>query len=268
MFAEPFLRWAGGKRKLVPQIQALLPKRYGTYHEPFLGGGALFFALQPQRARLNDINAPLMTTYRTVRDDVEGLIKLLRRYSRNEEEFLRVRKFNFGRGSAARKAADFIYVNKCCFNGLYRVNQSGRFNVPFDGTKTDRNVICDAELLRAVSAALQNARFSRAPFDSTTVTARISKGDLVYFDPPYHPLTKTSNFTAFHQNGFDGEDQRRLRDVALELKKRGAFVVISNSNAQLIRELYAHFKIEEVMAARSINSDAEGRGKIKELLIT
>lgn len=262
---KPIVKWVGGKRKLVPQIKELMPAQYDSYFEPFIGGGALFFALEPKRAFLTDTNEALINVYSRVRDDVHGVIRLLKKHKYEREYYNKVRSRNFDVGTTNQMAADFIYCNKTGFNGLYRVNQSGQFNVPFG--KYDNPTICDEDGLRAASRALQNAQLDTTSFQH--VLDKAGKGSFCYMDPPYAPLSKTSSFVGFTKDGFGDEDQTRLRDVALALKKRGVHVILSNSSAPIVRELYGRreFKIKEVQMARSINSVGTGRSEIKELLI-
>jgi len=263
---RPLVKWCGGKTRLVPQIMEMVPPRFGRYHEPFLGGGALFFAVRPKNAFLGDVNRKLIETYCTVRDDVEGVIRFLQFYRYERTVYNMTRARNFEAGPPTQRAAEFIYCNKCGFNGLHRVNSKGQFNVPFGRYPKDHNP-CDADNLRAASLALRDATIKCHPYN--VACEDMQPGDFAYFDPPYEPLSATSSFTKFTADGFTSEDQRRLAAVALELKKRGVFVVLSNSAAPLIRELYQspHWTIREIQASRSINSKGDGRAKITELLI-
>jgi DNA adenine methylase len=267
--ARPPIKIAGGKSKLVPRLLEFVPKTFdhrSGYYEPFFGGGALYFALRPRKAFLGDGNPHLISVYIAIRDDVEGLIRELKkpRYVNTEEAYYRVRETAFGSGDRKRVAAEFIFMNKCGFNGLFRVNGDGKFNVPFG--KYDNPTICDADNLRACAAALCNTHIYRQDFAQTTSNAQ--KGDFVYFDPPYWPTSKTANFRGYTSSGFGPDDQVRLRDVALRLKKKGVSVVLSNADVPPVRELYKKgFKIERVEMARSINSDGGKRGKVGELLI-
>jgi DNA adenine methylase len=262
---KPFVKWAGGKRKIVPLIRELMPKQFNVYHEPFVGGGALFFDLAPKHAELADINAKLINTYVAVQKDVEGVIKTLKSLMYNKTTYARIRERNFEQGSGIQRAAEFIYCNRTGFNGMYRENKNGKFNVPF-GRYTNP-IICDEANLRAASYALKGVGLHVEPFEK--VLMRAKKGDFVYFDPPYAPISKTSNFTSFSKEGFDNEDQKRLRDVALALKARDVTVVVSNSSANIIRTLYnrREFSIREIKAARGINCVADKRGAVTELLI-
>jgi DNA adenine methylase len=263
--AKPFLKWAGGKRQLLAQLDRFVPARFGTYHEPFVGGGALFFHLAPAKAVLTDNNDRLVRAYRGVRDGVERVIRLLSSYPHDKEFFLSFREHDVDRDSDAEVAAWMIYLNKTGFNGLYRVNSQNRFNVPF-GRYTDPN-ICDEDGLRACSRALADADLPLGE-DFTSVLHRAKKGDFVYFDPPYVPLSASSSFTSYTSEGFGLAEHARLRDVALDLKQRGVHVLLSNSSAPAVLELYAEgFTVERVDAQRAVNSKASGRGPVTELII-
>lgn len=240
-----------------------VPNRYGTYHEPFVGGGALFFDLLPKTAILSDFNERLIRTYRGIRDEPEKVIERLRAYPHDKEFFLEMREMDIDARDDDEVAAWFIYLNKTGYNGLYRVNRRNVFNVPFGDYKNPS--ICDEGNLRACSRALKRAKLSVSGFE--TVLDRAKPGDFVYFDPPYVPLSVTSDFTSYTSAGFDMGDQIRLRDVALELKKRKVHVLLSNSSAEAVRELYSGFEQVEVSATRAVNSKVEGRGKVTELLI-
>lgn len=261
--ARPFIKWVGGKRQLLDRMMRYVPKRYGTYHEPFIGGGALFFELVPPRAILSDFNARLIRTYRGIRDEAERVIELLGSYPHDKGFFLEMRAVDIDACTDAEVAAWFIYLNKTGFNGLYRVNRRNVFNVPFGDYKNPN--ICDADNLRACSRALRKAKLEVSSFEA--VLDRAEAGDFVYFDPPYVPLSVTSDFTSYTSAGFDMQDQIKLRDVARELKKRKVHVLLSNSSAEAVRELYADFELIEVTATRAINSKGEGRGRVAELLI-
>ncbi len=262
---RPFLKWAGGKTKLIQQYNFYFPKVYKTYYEPFLGGGAVFFYLNPTNATLTDINAELVNAYRCVKDNVEELIKLLdiHQLKHSRDYYYDVRRFAYA--TDIEKAARLIYLNKTCFNGLYRENSQGEFNVPIGKYKNPK--ICNPVLLRAVSVTLQNAQIEVRPFEDILNYAR-SGNDFVYFDPPYHPLSSTSNFTAYSRYLFSQSDQIRLKEVFAELAKRGVKVMLSNSDCEFIRELYSEFNIYSILASRLINSKATNRGKISEVLIT
>ncbi len=261
---KPFIKWAGGKRSLVDQFRPHLPKFRG-YHEPFAGSAALFFHLMPARAFLSDTNERLIRTYLGLKSDVEGVIELLRGYEHTREFFNELRAKDVDAGTDTEVAAWFIYLNKTGYNGLYRVNSKNRFNVPFGDYK--RPNFCDEPRLRDCAARLEHVDIRVEDFE--TAASRAKKGDLVYFDPPYVPLSATSSFTRYTKDGFDNEAQVRLRDLAVSLKKRGVHVRISNSSAQAVYDLYEgdDFKLIDISARRSINSKAGGRGAVKELLI-
>ncbi|AFZ24540.1 DNA adenine methylase Dam [Cylindrospermum stagnale PCC 7417] len=264
---RPFLKWAGGKGRLIQQYENYFPEGYKTYYEPFLGGGAVFFHLQPSAAVLTDINAELITTYRCVRDSVDDLIALLQEHKKqhNKNYYYDVR--SYPEGSDLEKAARFIYLNKTCFNGLYRVNSQGKFNVPLGRYKNPG--ICNEELLRAASIALSRVEIQQADF-TQVLNRATSSDDFVFFDPPYHPISSTSYFTAYSRNSFHEKDQERLRDICIELASRGVKVMVCNSDSELIRKIYTdiNFKLYKIKAARTINSNVKNRGMIYELLIT
>jgi DNA adenine methylase len=261
---RPFVKWAGGKRQLLPELLRYVPQRFGIYYEPFVGGGALFFALRPKAALITDVNARLIRTYRGVRDSVADVIRLLESYPHDEKFFYTLRDVNIDTGTDAEVAAWFIYLNKVGFNGLYRVNRRNRFNVPFGRHKNP--TICDDTTLRACSAALAHAEIQVADFAAAVAGAEA--GDLVYFDPPYVPLSVTSSFTSYTSDGFGLDAQVRLRDLALALKQRGVHVLLSNSSAEFVRDLYGpSFETNEVSATRLVNSKVNGRGAVTELVI-
>jgi DNA adenine methylase len=261
---RPFLKWVGGKRQLLPALLPHTPSRFGRYHEPFLGGGALFFNLRPARSVLADTNARLVRTWKGVRDSVEDVIALLRAYPHDRVFFQQLREAAVDERTDAEVAAWFIYLNRTGFNGLYRVNRQNRFNVPF-GSYTNPT-ICDAEGLRIASAALADTELHVEDFGA--VLHRAEPGDFVYFDPPYVPLTATSSFTAYTAGGFGMGEQARLRDTARTLKERGVHVVLSNSSAPAVYELYADgFARTPVAASRAINCDPTKRGPVTELIL-
>lgn len=262
--AVPYLKWAGGKRSMLRHLVPHVPPSYGTYFEPFVGGGALFFALRPEKAVLSDVNRRLVRSYAAVRDDVDAVVELLKTYPYEKEFFLTMRAVRIDDRSDVEVAAWLIYLNRSCFNGLYRVNRDNVFNVPFG--RYSNPTICDDVNLRACSERLRGVAILHEPFE--IVLGRAAPGDFVYFDPPYLPLSATSSFTGYSADGFGLDDHRRLRDVARELKARGVRVLISNSAAPAARELYAEgFEIEEVLAGRAINARGDGRGRIPELII-
>lgn len=263
--AAPFLKWAGGKRRLVPRLLELAPTSFGTYYEPFLGGGALFFALRPERAVLSDANRRLMRTYAAVRDDVDRVVALLRRSPHTKEFFLRARRLRVDDADDVSAAAWLIYLNRTAFNGLYRVNARGEFNVPFG--RYANPTICDEPGLGAASRALRRAELRCGDF--AEAASQAVAGDLVYFDPPYAPASPTSSFTAYTPGGFTLNDHRRLRDLAAELKARDVHVMVSNSATPAVLEMYsAGFEVTRVSAGRAIAADGSRREKVTELIIT
>lgn len=261
---KPFLKWAGGKSKLVPEILKRFPGRFGHYHEPFVGGAAVFFALGTRRATLSDINDELVNAYRAIRDDVDGVIEALAEHRVTEEHFYAVRSQERARLDAAASTARTIFLNRTCFNGLYRVNRKGQFNVPFGRYANPK--ICDADNLRAVSSALAGIAVEhRSAFE---IVAHAKKGDLVYFDPPYDPVSKTASFTSYTKSGFGDAEQEKLADVFAALDRKGVHVVLSNSDTEFIRSLYRGFTIEQVFCRRAINSRADRRGPVAEVLVS
>lgn len=263
--AKPFIKWAGGKSQLLPKLSGLLPNKsqIERYFEPFLGGAALFFYLQHPKSILSDSNAELVELYKAVQKNVEELICALKIHKNEHDYFYKIRAQSLSELSPIQRAARFIYLNKTCFNGLYRVNSSGQFNVPFGRYKNP--LISDADGLRAASLALKNAHIVHNGFESVLSQAKTT--DFIYFDPPYDPITKTSSFTSYTAAKFGEEEQTHLANVYKELTDRGCMVMLSNSDTPLIRELYKDFDIKEVQASRAINSNPNGRGKITELLI-
>lgn len=269
-FPRPFLKWAGGKTQLVEELKARLPEKFGNYHEPFLGGGALFFKLfrenRIHQAYLSDLNSELIDTYLAIRDHVDEVINELSTYPHDKDFFYNLRSKDPYLMDLPLRAARMIYLNKTGFNGLYRVNSKGKFNVPFGRYKNPRYF--DEKNLIAVAKSLQGVNINCEPFDKVLECARA--GDFVYFDPPYAPITSTAYFTSYQANGFSSDDQRRLSEISRELATVGVFVMVSNSNVDIIHELYTlnNFQIHEVFATRAINSNGDRRGKLKELIIT
>jgi DNA adenine methylase len=266
--AAPFVKWAGGKGRLLSQLRPLLPKGVERMRhvEPFVGGGALFFSRQPQRAMLTDINPALVGTYTAIRDDVDGVIAALRklaaRHSKEKYYEVRTRYNGSPRIATSKRAAMFVYLNKTCFNGLHRVNRKGQFNVPVGSYKNPR--ILDEDGLRAASTVLRRAQLRCASFEALLENAK--PGDFVYFDPPYEPVSTTASFTSYARDGFTREDQTRLRDVYNALDRRGCKLMLSNSDVPFIRELYADYRIDTVAAPRAINCNAAKRGKVTEII--
>lgn len=273
---RPFVKWVGGKRQLIQQFREddLYPpegfdKKNATYFEPFVGGGAMFFDLLPKKAYLSDMNGELVTTYNVIKNDVDGLIRKLKLHKKNDskEYFLKVRALDVKKLLDVNIAARFIYLNRTCFNGLYRVNGSGKFNVPYAANKNP--LICDEENLQKAHVAMKHTTIKHQ--DYSKVLKKAKKGDFVYFDPPYYPVSKTASFTSYTKDGFLEKEQEKLRDVFVALSRKGCFVMLSNSDTPFINELYSNLgkkiRIEKVYAGRAINSKGSGRGKVKEAVV-
>lgn len=263
--ARPFLKWAGGKSRLLAQYSPHFPSSFARYHEPFVGSAAVFFELEPPDAVLADSNAALIDCYTVARDHVEPLIRQLERLQarHSRKQFYAMRdRYNGDRVNPVERAALFIYLNRTCYNGLYRVNRSGRFNVPAGRYLRPR--ICNPERLRAASAALKASRLVSRRFGACV--ADVGRGDFVYIDPPYHRLNAGS-FTSYTAEGFGEPEQRELATVVDRLHAAGSRVMVSNSDTPLIRELYAAHRIVPIRAARAINSSPGGRGQVGEVLI-
>jgi DNA adenine methylase len=264
---RPFLKWAGGKGQLISELLARLPQRYGRYFEPFLGGGALFFALQPAQGVLLDVNPELVNVYRVVRDELTALLSSLSGHVYDESYFYRMRaadrSADFATWSPVEKASRFIYLNKTCYNGLYRVNSKGMFNVPFGYYRNP--TICDVSNLTACSTALHDTTIDCGDFRQVEELA--TAGDFVYFDPPYAPLTATSSFTSYAREGFGQDEQASLRDLCERLDAKGVRWMVSNSSAPVVFDLYKRYRIERVPATRAINSKGGKRGKVDEVIV-
>lgn len=266
----PILKWAGGKRQLMPQIRKHMPDEYNDYYEPFVGAGALLLELQPQTAVINDFNEELINVYNVVKNNVDELIDSLKLHKNEEDYFYKIRELDriseFVQLNNIQKASRFIFLNKTGYNGLYRVNSKGQFNVPFG--KYKKPLIVNEEGLRNLHKYLNNNNIIILNTDFEHAVKTATKGDFVYFDPPYDPLTTTSSFTAYSKEGFNRTDQERLYRVYKELDERGCFVMLSNSSTDFIKDLYKEFNVNIVTAKRNINSKGTGRGAIDEVLIT
>ena len=268
---KPLVKWAGGKRQLLPHIHAALPADAPRrFYEPFIGGGAVLFSLEPARARVNDLNGELINLYEVVRDGVDELIAELAGYPNETEFFYALRAADrdaqrFATLSPVERAARTLYLNRTCYNGLYRVNAAGQFNAPFGRYKNP--TICDEGTLRAVHRyfADNDVAFSQGDFAAAVAEAR--EGDFVYFDPPYDPVNVTSSFTGYQKGGFDRTEQERLKEVCDDLDRRGVKFLLSNSATDFIRELYADYEVGIVGATRAINSVGSRRGKVDEVLV-
>ncbi|MDQ3295246.1 MAG: DNA adenine methylase [Myxococcota bacterium] len=266
--ASPVIKWVGGKTKLLPELLARLPDRFGRYYEPFAGGAALFFRVAPSRAVLADSNADLINLYSAIAEDHAAVVRRLQhhRTAHSEAHYYEMReRWNQQRPSwnAAERAAAFIYLNKTCFNGLWRVNRSGAFNVPI-GRYIDPP-ICVPEALRAAHEVLARAELRCGDYKTAVSTA--TRGDFLYFDPPYDPLTPTASFTSYTANVFGPDQQRELAETARTLVSRGCKVMLSNSDTPFIRTLYKGFQIDRVKCSRAINSNAAKRGDVDEVIV-
>lgn len=271
---KPFVKWVGGKRQLLSQFRKLNlypPEKFdpikNNYFEPFVGGGAVFFDLLPKNAFLSDLNNELVITYNVIKNDVSKLITSLKKHKTDKEYFLKVRSKNPNTLSDLDIASRFIFLNRTCFNGMYRVNSKGEFNVPYG--KYNNPLICDEDNLKRVSNSLQNVTIKKR--DYKEVLNKAKKGDFIYFDPPYYPISKTSSFVSYTSEAFLDKEQIELRDTVLELHKRGCYIMLSNSDTPFINKIYSGHKgiqINKVKAGRMINSKASGRGKITEVLVT
>ncbi len=290
MSAKPFIKWVGGKTQLLPEIRQRYPENITRYCEPFVGGGAVLFdvlqTFHPNEVLINDINPELINLYEKIRDNCEPLIQLLEHFQKEYLETPEADRQNLYLGKRAtynhfieernpehnlEKAALFIYLNKTCFNGLYRVNRNGLFNVPFNRAKNP--LICDSENIRECSQLLQNVQMHVG--DYSYCRNFIDENTFVYLDPPYRPLTESSSFTSYNENGFSDVQQIELGSFITEMAHKGALIVASNSDPHNANEqdeffdnLYADFNIERVQAARMVNSNARRRGPINELLIS
>lgn len=268
---SPVLKWVGGKRQLLPTIKPMLPKRITSYCEPFVGGGAVLFDLQPKKAIINDINSDLILVYTVIRDNVEPLIELLDTYPNEEDFYYELRNIDrdqtkYNKLSEIERAARVIFLNKTCYNGLYRVNNSGEFNSPF-GKYKNPNIV-NAPVLKAVSAYFNSSEITFSSSDFSLVLEQVRKGTFVYLDPPYDPISDTSSFTGYSKGGFSREQQIKLRECCDRLNARGIKFMLSNSATNFIREQYSNYHIKIVQAKRAINSISSKRGDVDEVIIT
>ena len=254
--AKPFLKWAGGKTQLLNDLIPLIPDYNGKYIEPFVGGGALFFAIQPKNSIIADSNPELINAYQQLADNVEDVIKRLKKYKNNEEEFYKVRGQNWEKLSKINAAARTIYLNHTCFNGLYRVNRQGNFNVPFGKYKNP--TICDVDNLRNVSQALQNAKIICGDY-KTVLLENANPGDFIFLDPPYVPVSENSDFKRYTKEQFYEKDQRELADLVEQLMKNGCHILLTNSDAPLVHELYDKYPVTVVDTKRFISSKSSTR---------
>jgi DNA adenine methylase len=267
----PFLKWVGGKRQLLPKIIEHLPKniRELRYFEPFIGGGAVLFHLQPENAVINDFNKELINVYNVVKENLDDLILDLKKHKNTSEYFYQIRGLDrtdeFLSLSEVQRASRIIYLNKTCFNGLYRVNNAGEFNAPF-GRYKNPNIV-NEPTLKAVNKFLNKNKISMNTGDYSDILETADENSFIYLDPPYHPISENSNFTGYVQGGWDMFDQIRLRDVCDILNEKGAKFLLSNSSSPFIKDQYEKYKITTVKAIRAINSNGSDRGEIDEVLI-
>lgn len=265
----PILKWVGGKRQLFNEIKKYIPE-YKIYYEPFLGGGAVFFGLQPERAVVNDINTSLMCVYQVIRDHTDELIEELKQHKNEADYFYKIRNWDrdkeaYDRKSDIQKASRIIYLNKTCYNGLFRVNRAGEFNAPFGRYKNPG--IVNEKVLRAMADYLRHPGITLMNTDFEEALRGSQKGDFVYFDPPYDPVSDSANFTGYDMRGFDREEQKRLKLLCDVLNKKGTKFLLSNSATDFIFDLYKEYKIKIIKAKRSVNSRADRRGEVDEVLI-
>ena len=271
----PVVKWVGGKRQLLDEINKYIPKKFNTYYEPFCGGGAVLFHLQPKKAVVNDLNMDLITTYRVIKDKPTELIEALKKHKNTSDYFYELRNIDldsekYKKLTDVEKAARLIYLNKTCFNGLFRVNSSGHFNTPFGNYKNPN--IVNEPVIKAVNLYFKTNDITISNDDYAVVLQNVKAGDFVYLDPPYDPVSDTSSFTGYNAGGFTRKNQEELRDVCIELDKKGVNFLLSNSATSYIKEIYDAslfkvLKVEIVKAKRNINSNGNKRGEVDEVLI-
>ena len=266
----PFLKWAGGKTRLIPEIKGFVPETINNFIEPFVGAGSVFLSIKPEKAIINDLNKDLIICYETIRDNVGELIKELSKLSskNNKEDFIKIRnldrdKEKFKKQTDVQRAARIIYLNKTCFNGLYRVNSKNEFNVPFGNYKNPK--ILDEHNLREISEYLKSVTIYCCDFEKIIGMAK--PGDFVYLDPPYQPITKTSSFTSYTKDGFSDSDQIRLKNAIDKLKENNIKFLLSNSCCDFIKELSSGYNIKEIPLRRLISASGDSRNIVKEVLI-
>ena len=267
---SPVVKWVGGKRQLLPEIRKYIPEKFTIYYEPFVGGGAVLFDIQPKRAVINDVNFELMNLYEVIRDNVDLLIEDLKKHKNAKEYFYEIRELDrdkekYSQLTKVERASRLLYLNKTCYNGLYRVNQAGQFNTPF-GNYKNPNII-NEKVIRAVSDYFNWADITFKCCDFEESVKGIGKGAFVYFDPPYDPVSESANFTEYSKDGFTKEDQIRLKKLCDRLNDKGIKFLLSNSATEFIIDLYKDYKIEIIQARRSINSDGRKRGEVDEVLV-
>lgn len=267
---SPVLKWVGGKRQLLSALTALLPAQIPSYCEPFVGGGALLFSLQPTKAWINDINQELINVYEVLKNDVDALIEELEKHKNEANYFYKIRNWDrdktyYGHLSPVQRAARVLYLNKTCYNGLFRVNSAGEFNTPFGHYKNPN--IVNASMLKAVHTYFNTASIQFSSVDYANLLDHIDKNTFVYLDPPYDPVSDTANFTGYAKGGFDKSEQLRLRDFCHELNRRNIPFMLSNSATDFIRSIYADYNLTIIQAKRAINSVASKRGEVDEIVV-
>ena len=269
---QPFTKWTGGKRQLLPVIKSLMPESYNCYFEPFVGGGALFFELAPKNAVINDFNSELINCYQQIKDNSSELIKFLSGHKENNSKdyYLNLRSADrdgrIEKMTNVERAARIMYMLRVNFNGLYRVNSKNQFNVPYGRYKNPK--IVDSDLISSISQYLNESDIQILNGDFEEAIKNVKSGDFVYFDPPYIPLSETSSFTSYTHEGFSYEDQVRLRDTFKKLDTKGAYIMLSNSSSPLVEELYKDFNIHKVSTTRTNGAKSSSRGKIDEIIVT
>lgn len=270
MEIKPVLKWVGGKRQLLPELQRRMPEQFGTYCEPFIGGAALLLAVKPQRAIVCDFNAELINFYSIVKNDCENLILELKQHKNESDYFYSIRGLDrdakeWAKLTPLKRASRFAYLNKTCFNGLYRVNAQGQVNTPFGRYKNPN--ICPEDDLRAMSAYLNSNDVTILCNDYRKAVETLQSGDFVYFDPPYDPVSPTASYTGYTANGFTRQNQIELCETCKELDKRGVKFMLSNSATDFIKEIYSGFNVEIVKAKRAINCKGDGRQPVDEVIV-
>jgi DNA adenine methylase len=266
----PFVKWVGGKRQLLNEIEKHIPEQFSRYYEPFVGGGAVLFHVQPKNAVINDSNEELVNLYNIIKESPEELIEDLKKYKNEEKYFYEVRgidreKEKYLELSNIQRASRIIFLNKTCYNGLFRVNSSGEFNSPF-GRYKNPNIVNDVTI-KAVGNYLSKNDIQILNTDYEKSLSKIRKGAFVYFDPPYDPISDSSSFTGYTKNGFDRTEQERLKKVCDKLNDKGVKFLLSNSSTEFIRDLYKDYNIFSIKAKRAINSKGNGRGETTEVLV-
>ncbi|APM39564.1 DNA adenine methylase [Clostridium kluyveri] len=267
---EPVVKWAGGKRQLLPELKKYIPKNISTYYEPFLGGAAVLFDIQPKKAVVSDINEELINLYMAIRDNVDELIEDLKEHKNTPDYFYKIRGLDretsiYSKLTKVERASRIHYLNKTCYNGLFRVNMAGQFNSPFGNYKNPN--ITNEITIRAVSKYLNEANIKLKCCDYEETLKSIRKGAFIYFDPPYDPVSNSSNFTGYAKEGFNRDEQWRLRSVCDKLNSKGIKFLLSNSSTDFILDLYKDYNIKIIQAKRFINSNGNKRGEINEVLV-